>query len=178
MIECPLCGTACEKKSEFCQNCGWQLAEPAKGRRISRKAAWAGLLVLAVAVGVLVTWNLTLSPQIAHISPAAGAIPESGRAEVGETVAIVAGDADWLCYASAEAFQDLAKWILLGDRSNVNRTLRDSAHSINLTAGLQVKILDADFGKRKVRVLGTDAADGRTGRECWVATEALAPGSN
>jgi predicted nucleic acid-binding Zn ribbon protein len=174
VIECPLCGTACEKKSEFCENCGWQLVEPAKRRRISRKAVWAAPLVLALAVGLALTWELMRAPQIPQALP----FPAPEKAVVGETIAVVAGNTDWPCDAPAEAYQDLAKWILLGDRKNINRALRDIRPSIHLTAGLQGKILDVDFGKRKVRVLGPDAADARTGRECWVTIEALAPGSN
>ena len=173
MIECPLCETVCENGSEFCQHCGWQLAEPAKRRAISRKWFWLAPLGLAFGLGIVAIVHSVPAPQAVQGSPA----PVTGAATVGETMNIVAGDNDWPCYASAEAFQDLAKYILLGDKQNVNRTLRD-AHSINLTAGLQVKVIDADFGKRKVRVLGPDAADSRTGRECWVTIEALAPGSN
>jgi hypothetical protein len=123
----------------------------------------AGLILAAAVSGVMMTRTPEAAPVV---SPA----PVTGKAEPGETMAVLAGDAAWPCYASAEAFQDLAKWILLDDKKNVNKTLRD-AHSINLAAGLQVKIIDADFGRRKVRILDT-------GRECWVTIEALAPGSN
>jgi hypothetical protein len=123
----------------------------------------AGLILAAAVSGVMMTRRPEAAPVFKPASP-------SGKAEPGETVDVVAGDADWPCYASAEAFQDLAKWIILDDKKNVNKTLRD-AHSINLTAGLQVKIIDADFGRRKVRILDS-------GRECWVTIEALAPGSN
>ena len=175
VIECPLCGTVCGKQMEFCENCGWQLAEPTKGRAISRRWFWAAPLGLAAAIALLATWRSAPEPtQIAAVSSPA---PVTGTAAVGETMEILAGDANWQCYASAEAFQDLEKSLVLGDKAGVNRALR-GAHSINLTPGLQVKVIDADFGKRKVRVLGPDAADTRTGRECWVAIEALARGSN
>jgi hypothetical protein len=129
--------------------------------------AIAGLILAAAVSGVM----MTRTPGAAPVPAPTPASPRtSGKADIGETVAIMAGDTDWPCYASAEAFQDLAKWILLDDKKNVDKTLRE-AHSINLTAGLQVKIINADIGRRKVRILDT-------GRECWVTVEALAPGSN
>jgi len=173
--ECPLCQTVCEKGSEFCQNCGWQLAEPAKRTGISLKWLWLAPLGLAAVVGLFAALRSAPSPAPAARVSSPAAV--SGTAAVGDVMDVLGNDAEWPCYLSAEAFQDLAKSILLGDKAGVNRTLRE-AHSINLTAGVQVKIIDADFGRRKVRVLGPDAADARTGRECWVTIEALAPGSN
>jgi hypothetical protein len=128
----------------------------------------ASLILAAAVSGVMMTRTPEVPPVIL-------AEKHTGKAVPGETMAVREGDTDWPCYASAETFQDLAKWILLDDKKNVNKTLRE-AHSINLTAGLQVKIIDADFGRRKVRILGSDKGD--AGRECWVTIEALAPGSN
>jgi hypothetical protein len=62
-------------------------------------------------------------------------------------------------------------------------------HSLGLTPGLQVKILGVGLGKRRVRVLGLYgqdddgsyrlfADDPRTGRECWVVSEALTASSH
>ncbi|HWE52364.1 MAG TPA: hypothetical protein VG273_21390 [Bryobacteraceae bacterium] len=132
--------------------------------------ALAGVLLAATAVEVVLSRTPERTPTVTP-APAIA----TGKAEPGETLNVLPGDVEWTCYASAEAFQDLAKWILLDDKKNINKTLRDG-HSIQLTAGLQVKIIDADFGRRKVRIL--DTGDERTGRECWVSTEALAPGSN
>jgi len=77
------------------------------------------------------------------------------------------------------------KWAVRGDNAEVKRTLVKT-RSIGIVGGMQVKILDFGFGKRKVRVLTNDAgeaylkdeqgvfpADPRIGRECWVAAEAV-----
>ena len=78
------------------------------------------------------------------------------------------------------------KWTARGENAEVKRTLLKIS-SVGLDGGMKVKILDTEFGKRKVCVLtnysgeaylkdeqGVFPADPRKGRECWVVSEAPA----
>ena len=102
----------------------------------------------------------------------------SERASIGATVGIVEGKGFWPCGSSPEAYDELMKWAARRDDSEVKRILVRT-RSVGLTSGLRVKILDVGFFKRKVRVLGllSDgrlySEDPRTGRECWVSSDAL-----
>lgn len=104
---------------------------------------------------------------------------------LGETAGIVNGHGFWPCGSSEAAFSQVMKWAALGDNAELKRTMLRT-HSIGLVSGLRVKILDVGFDKRKVRVLGMYMEDDennnkmrlftedpRTGRECWVVSEAL-----
>jgi hypothetical protein len=105
--------------------------------------------------------------------------------DVGETVGIVNGRGFWPCGSSEAAFSQMMKLAALGDNAELKRIMVRT-HSIGLVPGLRVKILDVGFDKRKVRVLGIYmqddennnrmrlfTEDSRTGRECWVVSEAL-----
>jgi hypothetical protein len=98
---------------------------------------------------------------------------------------VVEGHGFWPCGATAAAYDELMRWTVRGDIAEVRRTL-NRTRSIGLVGGMQVKVLGAGFGRRKVRVLtnstgqsrlsdvqGEFSADSRIGRECWVVTEAL-----
>jgi len=108
-----------------------------------------------------------------------------GTAGIGETVTVRQSSGFWPCGSTTEAFGELMKWAVRGDNAEVKRTLVKT-RSIGIVGGMQVKIQDFGFGKRKVRVLTNDAgeaylkdeqgvfpADPRIGRECWVVSEAL-----
>jgi hypothetical protein len=161
---CPLCETDCGKGSAFCHNCGWQLGPPEKSLRPLRAAA-AGLVLTSALVGVAVFGH----------RPATLPAPPIPARETFDVNRIAEGD--WPCYLAAEAFNDVAKWIVTGDKREVTRRLRES-HSIHLTSGLEVKVLAADFGRLKIRVPGSGSGGAPAGQECWVATEAISDPGN
>lgn len=167
-MDCPFCGSVCDRKSAYCAYCGWQFVNPVVRKVPSRKrlrAFIAGLLALAALAAVVILLPHTRAPrQVQTVSA-----PASQKGDVGERLDVGSGNS-WPCYLAAEASQDLTKWILLGDKAQVSKTLRD-AHWITLQPGEHIEIIDADPGRRKVRVLGT-------GQECWVEMAALKPGSN
>jgi hypothetical protein len=171
VMECPFCGKPRGKKAGFCDYCGWQFVNPVVRKAPSRKglrAAVAGIAAVGALVALAIFGRINEAPQVLPISAISPA-PAAGTAEIGETLDIPDGD-PLPCYLAAEAAQDVARWILLGDKAEVTRTLRD-AHWISLTSGVRVRIIGADSGRRKVRVLDT-------GQECWVDVAALMPGSN
>jgi hypothetical protein len=156
---------------------------PAQGRWILASLA-AVVLLLATLFGPT---NGTSPP---FENSAASASPST--ADIGETVNIARGiqsngnEGFWPCGSTREAFDEMMKLAGRRDDPEVKIAMRRT-HSIGLVGGMQVKILDTEFGKRKVRVLTNDAgeaylkdeqgvfpADPRIGTECWVASEALA----
>jgi hypothetical protein len=109
----------------------------------------------------------------------------AATSDLGATVGIVDGHGFWACGSSEAALNQMLNLVALGYNAEAKRAMVRT-HSIGLTPGLRVKILDVGFEKRKVRVLGLYTQDDenhnkmrlltgdpRTGRECWVVSEAL-----
>jgi hypothetical protein len=111
-----------------------------------------------------------------------GLLSSADRVQVGRTVDVVRGrqangrEGFWPCGSSLEAFDEMQK--LRADDHAVKIVMRKT-HSIGLTSGLRVKVLDIGIGEAKIRVLGAIdqghlyTEDPRTGTECWVVPEAL-----
>ena len=105
--------------------------------------------------------------------------PSTTTAGVGDVVIVHSGL--WVCGSTKEAFWEMTKWAVRGDKE-MFRVMRRTS-SFGLRDGAQVKILDLGITATKVRVLGQlDPEDGRVhaypedvriGRECWVASEAV-----
>lgn len=93
----------------------------------------------------------------------------SGNADtvplVGKTVTMHLEDGYAPCGSTTEAYDELMKWGRLRDEQEVRLTVMRTG-SVLLTNGMQVKVLEAGFGKTRVRVLSTD-------QECWVESEFL-----
>lgn len=130
-------------------------------------------------LGVLTAFYIIARVSVGDVSSTKSTSSTSPeRASIGATVGIVEGKGFWPCGSSPEAYDELTKWAARRDDSEVKRILVRT-RSVGLTSGLRVKILDAGFFKRKVRVLGLYSdghlysEDPRTGRECWVSSEAL-----
>lgn len=113
------------------------------------------------------------------------AAPTTSRTGIGENTTVREAKGFWPCGSTPEAYDELMKWATHGDNPELKRAM-GATRSIALSGGMQVKILDIGFGKRRVRVLTNDAgqtylkdeqgvfpADVRIGRECWITAEAL-----
>ncbi len=183
MTECPSCRRLHESQPRFCSQCGHQFVpgQPADagpettapvpagrpagqsfalGSLDNRSAASKIVAVVAIlsACGLVVALG-KYSSQYSSKSLSAR------QAGLGETV-VVGGLYSWPCGSSVAAFDELTKWAELHDDDEVTRTLIRTG-SLLVRPGGAVKILDVGFGKRKVRV--------PTGRECWIASEAVTP---
>jgi len=114
--------------------------------------------------------------------------PVASHAHIGDTATVIESNGFWPCGSTPEALDELTKWAVRGDHSELMRTMR-STRSIGLMGGMQVKVLDSRgflAQIRRVRVLtnasgesslhdeqGFFAADPRIGRECWIDSETL-----
>lgn len=181
MTECPSCRRLHETQPLFCSQCGHQFApgETATAGPESTGAATAGRAAgKSFAVGSLD--NRTAASKIVALLAillACGLVfglarysnhsssPSARQAGLGETV-VVGGPYSWPCGSSVAAFSELTKWADLHDEDEITRTLIRTG-SVMVRPGWAMKILDVGLGKRKVRV--------PTGRECWIASEAVAP---
>ena len=145
-------------------------------------------------VALIVLVNLALqnsSPPPSSANHATSAEPRStppaspSHAHIGETVTVRHSNGFWPCSPTTEAFDEIIKWVVRGDKDEIWRSMRATG-SIAVDGGMSVKILDIGIGKRRIRVLTNDAgeaylkdeqgsfpADLRIGRECWVVSEAL-----
>jgi hypothetical protein len=196
-----------ERQPKFCQTCGYQFASDPRANTVPRKKlnpVLAGCGCISVFVVVLLalsiygnytksqrgsasTTNSKPAGQSVRAAPS-GSPPQASTpstAAVGDTVTVRKGNGFWPCGSTKEAFDELMKWSVRGDNDEIKRTMRIT-RSFALDGGMQVKVLDVGFGKRKVRVMTNDAgeaylrdeqgtfpADPRIGRECWVVAEAL-----
>lgn len=141
-------------------------------------------IVLGIILFVALAFVIAIRTMSQQVADASQSPPYQDHDEIGAIVDVTRGtqangrEGFWPCGSTPEAFDEMEKWAVRNDSDEVKITMRRT-HSIGLTAGLKVKILDVGFGKRKVRVLGLMseghlyAEDPRTGNECWVVTEAL-----
>jgi hypothetical protein len=107
--------------------------------------------------------------------------PPAGRttANVGDDIMVHGGP--WICGSTKEAFSEITRQAVNGSGEMSNAVRR--THSFMLLDGTQVKVLGLGIAASKVRVLGQFdpddgrvhawPEDGRVGRECWAASEAL-----
>jgi hypothetical protein len=166
-MTCPNCKAEQSKQAKFCTACG---------ATSKKRMGWIGREVWTILALVFVR-ALWFAPG----TPPSPAAPSRGLAKIGDVVMMNHGK--WVCASSKDALDEVLKWAVRGDNQEMLLALRRTGSFMLMPDGWQVKILDASWITRKVRVLGwLDPDDGqihaypdeqRIGRECWVPMEAI-----
>ena len=133
-----------------------------------KRRRWIYFIVVSVALVIYMRENRTGESQTSASSTRAAGEQGVVAGEVGKDV--------WTCSPTQEALDEVLNWVVRHDNDEARQTAIKTG-SIAVSSGQRIKILDATFTERKIRVLSADdgvaSDDPRIGRECWVVQEAV-----
>ena len=197
MIKCPDCRRTYEGSPKRCPGCGYQFASdpraniPTRRRRFVPVQVWIIIAVVGATLGILLSSKTSPSSTSwkpgrdmfgrPAKSPSAGA---GARLNTPTTSAgpVLVKPGFWPCGSTKDAYWEITKSALTGKAAMFAAMRR--THSFALQDGAQVTVLDFGIAATRVRVIGqldpgdgrvhAYPEDGRVGRVCWVASEAVA----